>query len=224
MATESLTAAEAAREDAVYRNRFRRRRFAAFLALVDEVVAQKGRVRVLDLGGGVSYWMGVEELWRDRPLHVTLVNLASERVPDARFTSLAGNACHLPDFEDGAFDIVHSNSVIEHVGAWADQSRMAAEVRRLAPRYFVQTPNFWFPIEPHFRTPAIHWLPRPWRRRLVMARALGFYPRAATLDQADAILSDASLLDATEMAFLFPDARLVRERFAGLTKSLVAIR
>lgn len=212
------------RENAVYRNAFRRRRFAQFLALVDAVVQEKGRCRVLDLGGGVSYWMGLEEAWRDRPLHITLVNLASEPVPDSRFESRAGNACSLPELPDGAFDIVHSNSVIEHVGTWADKKRMAAEVRRLAPRYFVQTPNYWFPIEPHFRMLGIHWMPRPWQRALVSSKARGFYPQAAGLDEADRILADASLLDGQDMATLFPEARIERERFFGLTKSLIAIR
>lgn len=214
----------AAREDAVYRNGFRRRRFATFLSLVDEVLRTKDRVRVLDLGGGVAYWKGLEEAWSDRPIHITLVNLDQEPVPDQRFVSLAGDACDLPDMADGSFDIVHSNSVIEHVGGWQQKRRMAKEVRRLAPRYFVQTPNFWFPIEPHYRAPVIHWLPPMWRRGLVMRRALGFYPKAQTLDEAHRIMADASLVDAREMAELFPEARIERERVLGLTKSLVAIR
>lgn len=224
MTSLTCPAEDEARDAAVYRNGFRRRRFASFLALVDDVVRERGRCRVLDLGGGVAYWMGLEEVWRDRPLHITLINVASEPVPDGRFESLAGDACHSPDLADASFDIVHSNSVIEHVGGWRDKKRMAAEVRRLAPRYFVQTPNYWFPIEPHFRAPAIQWLPRPWQRRLVMAAALGFHPRAKSLDEADDILADASLLDRREMADLFPDGRIVRERFCGLTKSLIAIR
>lgn len=215
---------EASREDAVYKNAFRQRRFAGFLRVVDDVLREHGRCRVLDLGGGVSYWLGLEDAWRGRPIHVTLVNLVQEAVPDGRFESRAGDARSLPDQPDNAFDIVHSNSVIEHVGSWADKARMAAEVRRLAPRYFVQTPNYWFPIEPHLRTPFIHWLPRPWQRDLVLRKARGFYPRATSLGEADGILRDASLLDGPEMASLFPDARVERERFCGLTKSLIAIR
>jgi hypothetical protein len=119
---------------------------------------------------------------------------------------------------------VHSNSVIEHVGRWPDQRRMAREVRRLADRYFVQTPNFWFPIEPHFRLPFIHWLPEPWRVAIVMRHACGFYPRAKSCDEARDILDDARLLDAAAMAELFPDATIEREHFAGFTKSLIAVR
>jgi hypothetical protein len=101
---------------------------------------------------------------------------------------------------------------------------MANEIRRLAPRYFVQTPNFWFPIEPHLRTPFIHWLPEPWRVAIVRRRACGYYPRAESYGQAREILDDARLLDAQAMAVLFPDASIERERIAGLTKSLMAIR
>jgi hypothetical protein len=114
--------------------------------------------------------------------------------------------------------------VIEHVGLWRDQHRMADEIRRLAPRYFVQTPNFWFPVEPHFRLPLIHWLPEPWRAAIVTRRACGFYPRARNHDEARHILDDARLLDAGAMAALFPDAAIERERFAGFTKSLIAVR
>jgi len=101
---------------------------------------------------------------------------------------------------------------------------MAHEVRRLARRYFVQTPNYWFPLEPHLRTPFIHWLPEPWRAAIVSRRACGYHPRAQSYDEARTILDDARLLDANAMATLFPDAAIERERFAGLTKSLIAIR
>lgn len=211
-------------KDDVYANRFRRRRVSAFLAICDEILARQQTCRVLDLGGAAEYWLGLESLWRDRPLHFTLVNLYPEKTPDRRFSARIGDGCDLSDIAEDSFDVVHSNSVIEHVGSWHNKVRMAAEIRRIAPRYYVQTPNYWFPVEPHFRTPLIHWLPRPWQRNLVMRSAHGFHPKAATLDEADAILADASLLDEKEMIALFPDARIERERFGGLVKSLIAIR
>ncbi|MBS7706474.1 class I SAM-dependent methyltransferase [Chelatococcus asaccharovorans] len=155
---------------------------------------------------------------------MTLVNLTAETVPDSRFVSLAGDACSMPDFDNNAFDIVHSNSVLEHVGSFANKRRMADEIQRLAPRHFVQTPNFWFPIEPHFRTPMIHWLPEPLRVAAVMRRKLGFYPKAETRDQAYEILGDASLLDVRDMQSLFPNSAIEREKFYGFTKSLIAVR
>lgn len=211
-------------KQATYGNDFRRRRLAGFLAIVDEVLRDKGECRVLDLGGEVGYWAGLRDLWTDRPLRITLVNRMGQVSPDERIDALVGDACALPDLTDGSFDVVHSNSVLEHVGDWASKRRMAAETRRLAPRYFVQTPNFWFPMEPHFRTLFIHWLPRPIGRAMVMSRARGCFHRATSVDEAYWMLDDSSLLDARDMAELFPDAKIVRETVMGMTKSLTAIR
>lgn len=162
-------------------------------------------------------------MWEGRPIRVTMINLAAETTGDDRFTSMAGDARELP-FPDQSFDIVHSNSVIEHVGRWGDMKRMAQEVRRLAPRHFVQTPNYWFPVEPHFRTPVIHWLPEPLRMAIVRRRACGFYPRAETIDDGMRFLEDAILLTHAQMASLFPDSRIERERVGPFCKSLIAVR
>lgn len=210
--------------DAVYRNRFRVRRFARFLGIVDEIIARAGRCRILDAGGRMEHWAAMADLYGDRAIHVTLVNLEAEQTSDPRFTGTAGDACAMPQFADGSFDLVYSNSVIEHVGRWSDQKRMAAEVRRLAPRHFIQTPDYWCPVEPHFRLPVIHWLPVPWQAAIVQARACGFYPRARNTDEALTILEDARLLNLKAMKALFPDSTIERERVLGLPKSLIAVR
>jgi hypothetical protein len=211
-------------EDFIHGNQFRQRRLRRCLSIIDQIVAARGTCRILDVGGSLAYWRRLEPLWGDRKCHITLVNLTPEAAPDERFSSIAGDARDLSQFRDLSFDLVHSNSVIEHVGGWRDQSQMAREVRRLAPRYFVQTPNFWFPIEPHFRAPFIHWLPEPWRVSIIMRFACGFFPRARSCDEARRILDELRLLDAQAMAELFPDAMIERERFAGFTKSLIAVR
>jgi hypothetical protein len=212
------------REARCYANKFRQQRLRRLLMIVDDIVAAGKTCRVLDIGGWVDYWLFLEPLWRDRPIHITMVNLVHVPVPNERFSSFTGDARDLSRLDDLSFDLVHSNSVIEHVGLWHDQRRMAQEVRRLAPRYFVQTPNYWFPLEPHLRTPFIHWLPEPWRTAIVTRRACGYHPRVQSYDEARAILDDARLLDTKAMAALFPDAVIERERFAGFTKSLIAIR
>jgi hypothetical protein len=204
---------------------FRLKRFSMIMALIEKVAAKTGRVRILDVGGTREYWMAVEPLWRHLDLHVTLVNLVAEPVDDPRFSSLAGNACAMPEFANNSFDIVHSNSVIEHVGRWGAMKAMASEVARLAPHYYVQTPAFGFPIEPHFRAPFFHWIPMPWRIWLTRHIALGAYPKAPTLDDAMRFVEDAILVDAARFRALFPaPARFEKERFFGLTKSFIAIR
>lgn len=204
---------------------FRLKRFSMIMALIEKVVAEKGSAHILDVGGTSDYWMAVEPLWKHHKLQFTLVNLEAERVSDPRFTSLAGNACAMPEFADNSFDIVHSNSVIEHVGRWQAMKAMASEIQRLAPCYYVQTPAFGFPIEPHFRAPFFHWLPMPMRVWWTRHMALGAYPRAETIDDAMRFCEDAILVDAARFRALFPEpARLVKERLFGLTKSFIAIR
>ena len=203
---------------------FRARRLTKFVAILDEILAVKERVSLLDIGGNTEYWLDLEPVWGGRPIDFTLVNLEPERVADARFKSIVADCRDLKCFADNAFDVVHSNSVLEHVGRWQDMRAMAREVRRLAPRYFVQTPNFWFPLEPHFRVPFFHWLPEPLRLALVRRRGCGSFPRAETIDDAQRFIEDSILIDAPRLAALFPEAHIERERVFGLTKSIIAIR
>ena len=126
--------------------------------------------------------------------------------PGSRF--VRGDARALP-FDDDAFAIAYSNSLVEHLHP-GDRARFASEVRRVADRYWVQTPNRWFPVEPHVLLPGFQFLPEGAKRRLW---GLGM-PRGE--------YEPIELLTARELRELFPDAVILRERFAGLTKSLIA--
>jgi hypothetical protein len=72
-------------------------------------------------------------------------------------------------------------------------------------------------VEPHFRLPFFHWLP-PWRLRIVMSRACGYFEKQPDLGRATSAVQSAVLVDQQQMQFLFPDARIVSERVLGLTK------
>lgn len=203
---------------------YRARRLEQFVALADEVLKTKNECRVLDLGGNASYWRDLESVWRGRNLTFTLVNTVPEQGLSAPFTAINADAREMAQFADQSFDVVHSNSVLEHVGRWKEMRAFAAEIRRLAPRYFVQTPYYWFPLEPHFRVPFFNWLPEPMRLSLVMWRGCGAFPRAETMDDAVRFIEDSNLLDMKRFRALFPDAEIRRERVYGLTKSLIAVR
>jgi hypothetical protein len=201
---------------------FRAARFQHFLRLLDTIPDSGKPLRILDVGGWPEYWLDKRHMIT-RPNEITIIN--QQIVPAPGFVSLAGDARSMPEFSDRSFDVVHSNSVIEHVGQWKDMMAMANEIRRIAPAYFVQTPYFWFPIEPHARTPIIHWLPESWRFRVVMARKCGpFWSKGETVDQAMRTIQDATLVDKRMFAALFPDAKIVLEKVLGFTKSLMAIR
>ncbi|MGH3072772.1 MAG: methyltransferase domain-containing protein [Gaiellaceae bacterium] len=186
--------------------RSRRRKLALFM----ETIAPTAETTVLDLGvddlafgetssaeGGCATLNFFEELY-PWPGRITALGLHEgtrfrESYPQARY--VRGDALELP-FEDGSFDVVFSNAVIEHVGGEDEQRRFVAEALRVAPRVFVTTPNRWFPIEVHTRLPLVHWLPdaashrayelagKPWakRNRLLGPRALReLFPREARI-------------------------------------------
>jgi hypothetical protein len=205
-------------------NKFRTRRFGLFRRLVDDVVERKGTCRIVDIGGTRDYW---EAFGGHLPWHrikLTIVNLRPETDDPPAITAAVADARDLSQFHDDSFDVVHSNSVIEHVGGWRDMQRMAQEVRRIGMHYFVQTPYFWFPVDPHTRTPLFHWMPDPVRYRIAMVKDCGFWKRCETVSEAMEVAEDARLLDTRQMSYLFPDAEIMRERMFGMTKSLVAIR
>jgi 2-polyprenyl-3-methyl-5-hydroxy-6-metoxy-1,4-benzoquinol methylase len=134
-----------------------------------------------------------------------------------------GDARDLAGYADRDFDVVFSNSVLEHVGNREDQERAASEMRRVGNRYFVQTPSFWFPIEPHFLVPGFQYLPARVRALLHDRFELGWMPRAPDLHTARRDVESIRLVGARRLAELFPDARIVRERLFGWVKSLIAV-
>lgn len=173
---------------------------------------------VLDLGGDARAW----DLAPIRPARLILLNVFPQEVEQPWIETLVGDACDPPaDLPEA--DIVYSNSVIEHVGGHWRRQRFAEVVRR-APRYWVQTPNRYFPIEPHFMMPWLQHLPRRAQRSLIVRWPLGNYAEQQDGEQALGSALDIELLSGSEMAFYFPDAEIRRERVLGLTKSFVAVR
>lgn len=156
----------------------RAKRIQPLLGMAEEVSQKKGEVRVLDVGGSRRYWKIVpDHVFDDLNMRFTVVNIPGDGQPQEetdRFSFQFGNGCDL-EFKDYSFDIVHSNSVIEHVGGWNEMQAFARETRRLAPRYFVQTPYRYFPIEPHFMFPYFQLLPLSWRTWLMTKMDLGHH-------------------------------------------------
>jgi hypothetical protein len=198
------------------------------MSLIEQSFIQNAQCRILDVGGETVYWNAFDEGYlRSRNVTITLINPEAARIGEVAASDLfavgIGDGCDLP-YPDHAFDLVHSNSVIEHVGDWKRMKAFAAETRRLAPSYYVQMPYFWFPMEPHYGLPFFHWLPEPVRISLLQRRSCGQFPRARDIAQAVEFAQDSRLLDRTQFGCLFPDADIVTERLMGMAKSLMAIR
>jgi hypothetical protein len=197
----------------------RRQRFSFFLSLLNQV---ERPLRILDVGGTSEFWqlMGLSKLGQAR---ITLLNLQAPSASGPVFDSVAGDARDLSRYPDRSFDVVFSNSVIEHLGpAFSDQQRMASEIQRVAKRYFVQTPNRYFPLEPHFLVPGFQFLPVSLRTWMVSSFDVGWYKRIPDKSAARKEVESVSLLTEQQLRTLFPGAAIYKERLLGLTKSFVA--
>jgi len=175
-------------------------------------------MRVLDLGGTAVSWRALGL----RAGSVTLVNLDDgEDIEEPWMKAVRADAC---SGGFGQYDLVFSNSLMEHLGGHARRQRFAEVVRESAPTWWVQTPYRYFPIEPHWFFPGFQFL--PFRMRLAITRrwSIGHQPALKDTAQAAELVSSVELISATEMRAYFPDSEIWFERIGGLPKSLVAIR
>jgi SAM-dependent methyltransferase len=154
-----------------------------------------------------------------------MINLYPIEVPASmkdRCEARIGDGMNM-EFADGEFDIVFSNSVIEHLSTWDNQVRMAREMRRVGKQYYVQTPAREFFFEPHLLTPFVHWLPKALQRRLYRhATVWGLMTRPSP-ERVEEYLNELRLLTKNEMLELFPGCTIEREKMLGMTKSYSAV-
>jgi len=183
------------------------------------------QMRLLDLGGTVDAWLRAPL----RPLHVTVLNLFEPGESDEDWiTPVTGDACKAADGLtqaniDGTFDVVFSNSLIEHVGGHARRAELAEQVHKLAPRHWVQTPYRYFPLEPHWLFPGMQFLPVATRVRIAAHWPL-VHTRPQNIDRARFDVLWTELISVTEMTSYFPTSTIWHERVLGLTKSLIAVK
>jgi hypothetical protein len=204
----------------------RRRRMSPLIRMIANCHRKNGRADIIDIGGTSRFWKtAIGPVLDEFNAHVRVVNLPGVEKPrsEGRMTFEDSDGCDLSRYDDASFDIAFSNSVIEHVGDWTRMRSFANEVRRVARAYFVQTPNFWFPVEPHCVTPFFHWLPFASRVWLLRNFDLGYWRGRRSVDAAVATAESARLLSAPMMEDLFPEAKIQKERFLFLPKSIIAI-
>jgi SAM-dependent methyltransferase len=178
-------------------SRSRARRHERFFALAGAAPGD----RVLDVGCGA---LGLRAL--EPELHITGVDVVAR--PDYPGPFVCADAAAGLPFADDEFDLVYCSSVIEHV-APARREAFAAEIRRVGSGWYVQTPAWSFPLEPHSLLPGAHWLAPRLRR---------FYWRLG----AARTWEDIALLRREEIERLFGPARA--ERFGPLVKSWLCVR
>jgi hypothetical protein len=198
--------------------RMRARRWDWFSSQFPNISAMS----VIDLGGTADAWLRAPI----RPASVHVVNLEPEQAAPAADWIRAdqGDACDLPDhIRNGSYDLVFSNSVLEHVGGHVQRMRFAEAVHKLGNSHWIQTPYRYFPIEPHWLFPGFQFLPLNVRAELSQRWPLVHTKSASKQEGLEAAMG-VELVSRSEMAYYFPSSVIRAERIAGIAKSLVAIK
>jgi len=198
-------------------NRFRRKRTGVFLKMISDLPKP---VKILDAGGTELYWQMMGLAGKEE-FQFTLVNTERINTTFPNFRFVEADSRNLSMFSDKEFDIVFSNSVIEHVGGFEEQKKMANEIMRAGKMYFVQTPNYYFPFEPHFMFPFFQFLPVSLKIFLVSKFNMGWYKKSTSKKEAEIIVKSINLLKKKELMRLFPGSGIIKERFLFLVKSYI---
>jgi len=188
------------------------------MARMLEYIRFDGGMRILDVGGSGDWdWESV-----DADVSITTINL----YPAAEIgleNYVQGDACDMHMFSDGEFDLVFSNSVIEHLPSKDHQRQMATEIQRVGKAYWVQTPNKHFPLELHLCFLFIQYFPVKWRIAFAKIWPFSFEKMRGRIDGAVAD-AQAILLTSKDFKILFPDGELICEKFMGMMKSLIVFK
>jgi hypothetical protein len=181
--------------------------------------------KLLDVGGFPSTWLARTQRTASIDcLNIHEISWIPSENSNHQIRTLVGDGCSL-DFKDGEYDIVFSNSVIEHVGDWQKQKDFANEVRRVGKKLWIQTPAFECPIEPHFLAPFVHWFPVPIRRYFLRWLTPWGWMERPSQDKVDEIIKFTKLLTKRQVRDLFPDCEILTERMLGIIpKSYIAYR
>lgn len=197
---------------------FRTKRLAWFT----EVIQPLPESTLLDVGGYPQFWENSSLLGEITILNINEITAVSHGIPH-NFKLVTGDGCNL-EYPDKTFEIVFSNSVIEHLGTYAKQEAFAAESRRVGGKLWIQTPAREFFFEPHLVTPFIHFLPRHIQSRLLRYGTVWGLMTKPSHAEVIGFLDEVRLLSYREMKTLFPDCEILSEKFWGMTKSHIAVR
>jgi hypothetical protein len=200
---------------------WKERRFQCFI----QTLQPNSDETLLDIGGYPFNWFQRGGLiGQVDVLNLELSPLQNPPIGAPLIRAISGDARCL-GFADGTYDIVFSNSVIEHVGEIEDQEAFAAEARRVGGKLWIQTPAKGCPVEPHYLGLFIHWFPALWHANMARWFSVrGLTGSASKADLAE-IARSTRLLTKKEMCRLFPDCEIRTERLLGIMpKSYIAIR
>ena len=200
--------------------KFRIKRLQEFEKMFFSRFSGLEKIEILDVGGTSYFWKN-STLLSHPGLRITLLNLYPVETSHPAIHAVQGDATDMREFETGSFDLVFSNSVIEHLYTLEQQQKMASEILRVGKSYFIQTPDVYFPIEAHYALPFAQYYPKAFLHFVLTQTKLSRMKKWSSAE-ASQYIAEIRLLNAQEMKALFPGASLLKEKVLGLTKSITA--
>ncbi|KPQ36169.1 MAG: Methyltransferase domain [Phormidesmis priestleyi Ana] len=201
---------------------FRRKRLAELLRIYPDLE----NYSVLDVGGRPFIWELLKEHYNIVPKKLVLLNTPSENLlcESGDYTVKIADGCNLP-YENQSFDLVFSNSVLEHVGRKNEMVQFSQECERVGKKIYIQTPNRWFPVDAHLGVAFIHWLPRPLYKKLCFLSLRYPFTINNPIERRnfDREFETTELLTLNQLQHLFPQRKIVAEKFLFLKKSFVVV-
>lgn len=197
------------------------------LDLFHKIMRPTSRMKLLDVGAQIHPDNNeVRQLidiypWKD---NISVVNISAEHIATIKryypqIEAVVGDACELP-WPDKSFDVVYSNAVIEHLGSFEKQKRMAAEIMRVGKRWFVTTPNRWFPFEFHMRLPLVTWL---FGDSYLRIGNIISYNHLRGRYMIGVKRNDLRLMSAGELRKCFPGSNIIKQRVTFMAETLIAV-
>ena len=198
-------------------NEFRKKRMIFFKNIINQLPKP---LYILDVGGYEIFWENIG-FQNNEEVKIVLLNLTKEETKSRNISSVIGDATDLSVYKKNSFDIVFSNSVIEHLYTQENQKKMADEVMRVGKYHFIQTPNKHFFIEPHYILPYFQFVPKTFKYFILTKTKLSRM-RYWDKDIAKQYIQEIRLLSLNEMKKLFPKSQIWKEFFLGMNKSYIA--
>ncbi len=195
-------------------NKFREKRFKFFLEKFESL---KKPINLLDIGGKINFWEN-RGLAGNVNYKITVLNIEKEKSNYSNINCELSDATNLSQFKNKSFDVVFSNSVIEHLYNLDNQKKMASEIIRVGKKYIIQTPNKYFFIEPHYLLPFFQFLPISIKFFILTQTKLS---RLKKWDKelARQYINEIRLMTLEEIKKLFPSGKIYYEKFLGMNKS-----
>jgi len=199
-----------------FSSKLRRKRFNLFQQYIEK--SELKNPKIVDVGGTKVYWEQINNYFNSSYSPV-IINISKNELLESNYSGIVGDGKFLSFIKDNIFDIAYSNSVIEHLLTFEEQIEMTKNIRRVAKYYFIQTPAFIFPLEPHFLFPFFHWLPKKIRIWLVTHFNLGWFKKCVNKNDAEILVNSIRIVMKNELKILFSGAQILTEKFLMIPKS-----